>query len=262
MIDYILNLNPLLQALIAGLFSYSITALGAFVVFFIKNSNKTFMNSLLSISGGIMLAASMFSLIIPAIEMSDSLNLPKILVLPLGLLLGSFLIIIVDKVFNKLSRGKENNKFKKVLLLVLSITMHNIPEGLAIGVAFGSVIYNLDNITIITSWMLAIGIAIQNFPEGAAISLPLYNEGIEKKKAFFFGQISGIVEPISSVIGALIVMKVKYILPYLLSFAAGAMIFVVIVELIPESQKSTNKAWMAITFILGFIFMMLLDIYL
>ena len=260
MINYILNLNPLIQALIAGLFSYSITALGAFLVFFIKGNNKTLMNSLLSISGGIMLSASIFSLLIPAIEMSNSLNLSKVIVLPLGLLLGSLLIILVDKIFNKLSKHKENTSFKRILLLVLSITMHNIPEGLAIGVAFGSVIYNLDNVTIFTSWMLAIGIAIQNFPEGAAISLPLYNEGVEKKKAFFFGQISAIVEPISSVIGAIIVMKVKYILPYLLSFAAGAMIYVVIIELIPESQKSKYKNFMAISFIVGFILMMLLDI--
>ena len=262
MIDYILSLNPLIQALIAGLVSYSFTVFGAFLVFFMKENNKMLMDSLLSISGGIMLAASLFSLIIPAIEMSDSLNLSKLVVLPFGLLLGCLLIIAVDKVFNSSNKRKENNSFRKALLLVLSITMHNIPEGLAIGVGFGSIIYNLDNVTIITSWMLAIGIAIQNFPEGAAISLPLYNEGIPKKKAFFLGQISGIVEPISSIIGALIVMKIKYILPYLLSFAAGAMIFVVITELVPESQNSKYKNWKAIIFIVGFILMMLLDIYL
>ncbi len=262
MIDYVLSLNPLIQALIAGIFSYFVTMLGAFLVFFMKGNNKILMDSLLSISGGIMLAASLFSLIIPAIEMSDSLNLSKLIVLPLGLLLGCLLIIIVDRVFNNSPKGKGNSSFRKSLLLVLSITMHNIPEGLAIGVGFGSVIYNLDNVTIITSWMLAIGIAIQNFPEGAAISLPLYNEGISKKKAFFLGQISGVVEPISSVIGALIVMKIKYLLPYLLSFAAGAMIFVVITELIPESQNSEYKNWKAVIFIVGFILMMLLDIYL
>ena len=260
MINYILNLNPIIQALLAGILSYSFTMLGASIVFFLKKNNEVFMNSLLSLSSGIMFSAAIFSLIIPSIEMADNLNLSKLIVLPLGLLLGSFLIILVDKIFNKYS--KDNTSFKKCLLLVLSITMHNIPEGLAIGVAFGSVIYHLDSVTIITSWMLAIGIAIQNFPEGAAISLPLYNEGFSKKKSFFYGHISGIVEPISSVIGAIVVMKVKYFLPYLLSFAAGSMIYVVVSELIPESQNSKYKNTMSLAFILGFIIMTLLDIYL
>ena len=261
MINYILNLNPLMQAILAGIFSYLFTMLGASIVFFFKKNNKKFMNSLLSLSAGIMFSASIFSLILPSIEMSDSLKISKIIVLTTGLILGSLLIIIVDKLFTKFSKNN-NHSLKKCLLLILSITMHNIPEGLAIGVAFGSVIYNLDSITIITSWMLAIGIAIQNFPEGAAISLPLYNEGFSKKKSFFFGHISGIVEPISSFIGAIIVMKVKYFLPYLLSFAAGSMIFVVVSELIPESQNTKYKNWMAVTFMIGFILMMLLDIYL
>ena len=260
MINYILNLNPIIQALLAGILSYSFTMLGASIVFFLKKNNEVFMNSLLSLSAGIMFSAAIFSLIIPSIEMANNLNISKLIVLPLGLLLGSFLIILVDKIFNKYNKG--NNSFKKCLLLVLSITMHNIPEGLAIGVAFGSVIYHLDSVTIITSWMLAIGIAIQNFPEGAAISLPLYNEGFSKKKSFFYGHISGIVEPISSVVGAIVVMKVKYFLPYLLSFAAGSMIYVVVSELIPESQNSKYKNTMSLAFILGFIIMTLLDIYL
>lgn len=263
MINYILNLSPLLQALLAGIFSYLFTMFGASIVFFLRKSNKIFMNSLLSLSAGIMFSAAIFSLILPAIEMAENLQLSKLIVLIFGLLFGSLLIIIVDKIFTKFTMNKNNShSLKKCLLLVLSITMHNIPEGLAIGVAFGSVIYNLDSITIVTSWMLAIGIAIQNFPEGAAISLPLYNEGFSKKKSFFFGHISGIVEPISSFIGAIVVMKVKYFLPYLLSFAAGSMIFVVVSELIPESQNMKYKNWMAVTFMIGFILMMLLDIYL
>ena len=263
MINYILNLNPLLQALIAGIISYSFTMLGSSIVFFLKKNNEIFMDSLLSVSAGIMFSAAIFSLIIPSIEMSNNLNLSKIIVLTSGLILGSFLIVLVDKIFNRITKYKNNNhSFKKCLLLILSITMHNIPEGLAIGVAFGSVIYHLDSVTILTSWMLAIGIAIQNFPEGAAISLPLYNEGLSKRKSFFFGHISGIVEPISSFIGAIIVMKVKYFLPYLLSFAAGSMIFVVVSELIPESLNNKYKNIMSLAFILGFILMTLLDIYL
>lgn len=262
MLNYIFNLNPILQALIAGIFSWSITSLGSLVVFFLKKENKTLMDAMLSVATGIMIAASFFSLILPAIEMSNNLNIPTIIVLPVGIILGGLLIILTDKIFSKFNfdeTKRSKDSLKKCLLLILSITIHNIPEGLAIGVAFGSIIYNLDSVTVISSWLLAIGIGIQNFPEGAAVSLPLYREGFSKKKSFFFGQISGIVEPISSVIGALIVMKVKYLLPYFLAFASGAMIYVVVIELIPESQSSKYKNLMAFSFLIGFIFMMILD---
>lgn len=259
MLNFIANLNPIIQALLAGLFTWSITALGSLLIIFFKKSNKLLMDIMLSIASGVMIAASIFSLILPAIEMAEKLKMYTILIITLGLITGGLIILITNKVFDKLANNK-NNKFKRCLTLVLSITMHNIPEGLAIGVAFGSIIYGLDGVTILSAWLLAIGIGIQNFPEGAAVSFPLVREGMNKKKAFFYGQISGIVEPISSVIGALIVMKVRYLLPFLLSFAAGAMLYVVIIELIPESQKNKFHNLIAFFFLIGFSIMMILDI--
>lgn len=262
MIDYISKLDPNIQALIAGIFTWGITALGAFLVFFVKKENKTLMDSMLSIAAGVMVAASFFSLILPATEMATNLNMIVWLITAIGVLSGGLFIIFGDKIFNKLNKSndKKSSSFKRCLLLVVSITLHNIPEGLAIGVAFGSIVYNLDSVTLISAWMLAIGIGIQNFPEGAAISLPLAREGISKKKSFFFGQLSAIVEPISSFIGALIVIKVRYLLPFFLTFAAGAMLYVVAIELIPESQKNKNKNLMSYFFLIGFTIMMILDI--
>ena len=221
MLNFIANLNPIIQALLAGLFTWSITALGSLLIIFFKKSNKLLMDIMLSIASGVMIAASIFSLILPAIEMTEKLKMYTVLIITLGLITGGLIILITNKVFDKLANNK-NSKFKRCLTLVLSITMHNIPEGLAIGVAFGSIIYGLDGVTILSAWLLAIGIGIQNFPEGAAVSFPLVREGMNKKKAFFYGQISGIVEPISSVIGALIVMKVRYLLPFLLSFVKNS----------------------------------------
>lgn len=263
MINYITNLNPNIQALIAGIFTWSVTAAGAIIVFFMKKNNRTAMDLMLSIASGVMVAASFFSLIMPSIEMAENLNMTTWLVAALGVLCGGLFIIIGDKIFNKVTKTKKVEKkdsFKRCLLLIISITLHNIPEGLAIGVAFGSIIYNLDSVTIVSAWMLAIGIGIQNFPEGAAVSLPLAREGVSKKKAFFLGQISGIVEPISSFVGALIVMKVRYLLPFFLAFAAGAMLYVVAIELLPESQKNKKKNLMAYFFLIGFCIMMILDI--
>lgn len=259
MLNFITNLNPIIQALLAGLFTWFITALGSLLIIFFKKSNKLLMDIMLSIASGVMIAASIFSLILPAIEMAEKLKMCIVLIITLGLLTGGLIILITNKTFDKLSCNKDS-KFKRCLTLVLSITMHNIPEGLAIGVAFGSIIYGLDGVTVLSAWLLAIGIGIQNFPEGAAVSFPLVREGMSKKKAFFYGQISGIVEPISSVIGALIVMKVRYLLPFLLSFAAGAMLYVVILELIPESQKNKYHNLIAFFFIIGFSIMMILDI--
>ena len=260
MINWFINLNTTYQALLATFFTFLLTALGASLVFFFKKINKTVMDCMLGFSAGLMLAASFFSLIMPAINMSDNLKLTTWLVLTIGFLGGCLLLLLGDKLFDKLSKSKEKNKFKRSLMLVLSITLHNFPEGLAVGVAFGSLAYGLDGATLASACMLALGIGIQNFPEGTAISVPLRREGFSRKKAFFFGQLSGWVEPVAGILVALLVLKVRFLLPYTLAFAAGAMIYVVIKELIPESQATEKKDLITIFTILGFTLMMILDI--
>ena len=225
------------------------------MVFQIIKLNKNFLDAMLGFAAGIMIAASFFSLILPAIDMSNNLKLIPWLVISIGFLGGGLLLFIGDKLFDKFSSTN-----KRTIMLMFSITLHNIPEGMAIGVAFGSLFYGLDGATIASAWMLALGIGIQNFPEGSAISIPLRRDGYSRKKSFFLGQISGIVEPISGVIGALLVLKMRYILPYLLSFAAGAMIYVVVEELIPESQTNKKKEIMALFTLIGFTIMMILDL--
>lgn len=255
------NLDYYVQALIATLFTYLITMLGASIVLFIKKVNKNFMDAMLGFSAGLMIAASFFSLIKPAITMSESLKLIPWIVLTIGFLGGGLLLFTGDKLFDKLNKNKQNNsKLKRCVMLMVSITLHNIPEGMAIGVAFGSLKYGIDGANLAAACMLALGIGIQNFPEGAAISLPLRRDGFSRKKAFFLGQISGIVEPISGVIGALLVIKIRVLLPYLLAFAAGAMIYVVVEELIPESQTNKRKEIMALFTLIGFTLMMVLDL--
>ena len=255
------NLDYYVQALIATLFTYLITMLGASIVLFIKKVSKNFMDAMLGFSAGLMIAASFFSLIKPAITMSESLKLIPWIVLTIGFLGGGLLLFTGDKLFDKLNKNKQNNsKLKRCVMLMVSITLHNIPEGMAIGVAFGSLKYGIDGANLAAAYMLALGIGIQNFPEGAAISLPLRRDGFSRKKAFFLGQISGIVEPISGVIGALLVIKIRVLLPYLLAFAAGAMIYVVVEELIPESQTNKRKEIMALFTLIGFTLMMILDL--
>lgn len=256
--EFFYELNPIYQSLIAGLFTFFVTSLGAASVFLFKKTNKTLLDIFLSISAGVMIAASFFSLINPAIEMSENLNLIPIVVLLVGILSGTLLLYISDKIFSK--KIKMSNDKKRVSLLFFSIMMHNIPEGMAIGVAFGSVIYGLDGATIGAAISLAIGIGIQNFPEGSAISLPLIGTGMKKSKAFLYGSLSAIVEPVASVLGTLLVLKLNVFLPYLLAFAAGAMLYVVIEEIIPESQNTEKKDLMAFITLLGFCLMMSLDI--
>lgn len=250
MMSFFYDLNPVSCALIAGIFTFLLTSLGASCVFLFKNINKNYMDSLLSVSAGIMLSSSFFSLINPSIDYSIELNLIPWMVSSLGLLFGSLLLLLIDKTY-KLKSKKKNN-------LLLSITLHNIPEGMAIGVAFGSIAFSSN--TLIGAISLAIGIGIQNFPEGSAISFPLFRDGYSKFKSFIIGSLSAIVEPISSVLGALLVMKVKFILPFLLSFASGAMLYVIATELIPESMSNEKKELMALYFVIGFIIMMILDI--
>lgn len=262
MIDFFTNLNHVIQALIATLFTWGVTALGAAFVFFFKKVRKGIMDAMLGFAAGVMIAASFWSLLSPAIDMAANLNMIPWLIVSLGFLGGGLLLFIGDKIFTVTDKKKKytNSKFKRSLMLMTSITLHNIPEGLAIGVAFGSLAYGIEGATLAAACLLAFGIGIQNFPEGTAVSVPLRREGFSRKKAFFLGQLSGIVEPISGVIGALLVMKIRILLPFLLAFAAGAMIYVVVEELIPESQTNKKKDLMALFTLIGFSVMMILDI--
>lgn len=261
MINWYMNLNYPIQALIASLFTWGITSLGAAVVFLFKKVNKNTMDAMLGLSAGVMLAATFWSLLSPALEMAENLKLISWLIVSLGVLSGGLLLFCGDKIFDRITKKKTNShSIKRSLMLIFSITLHNIPEGMAIGVAFGSVFYNLEGATLAAAVMLAIGIGIQNFPEGSAVSLPLRREGMSPQKAFFFGMLSGIVEPISAVIGAILVIKVQVLLPILLSFAGGAMIYVVVQELIPESQTNKKKDLMALFTIFGFLLMMIFDV--
>ena len=260
MIEYFLSLNHIIQAFLATTFTFLITVLGAAIVFFFKKVNKTFMDGMLGFAAGVMIAASFWSLLSPSIEMANSLKLNSWLIATLGFLSGGVLLFIGDKIFDILSKNKNNSSKKRVMMLISSITIHNIPEGLAVGIAFGSISYGLEGATIISACLLALGIGLQNFPEGSAVSIPLLREGYSRRKAFLYGSLSAIVEPISGVIGALLVLKIRLLLPFLLAFAAGAMIYVVVEELIPESQTNEKKDYMALFTLIGFSIMMILDV--
>lgn len=265
MYNYFVGLSPVWQALIAATFTWGVTALGAAVVFFFKDVKKSIMDVLLGFSGGVMIAASFWSLLSPAIEMANSLHMISWLVVVCGFLCGGMLLFGSDKLYNLISKKRktsvvQGSKTKRTLMLIFSITLHNIPEGLVIGVAFGSIIYGIEGASLISAITLAIGIGLQNFPEGSAVSLPLRREGYSRTKSFFYGQLSGIVEPIAAVIGTLLVLKIQSLLPFLLSFAAGAMIYVVVCELIPESQTGKKKNLITMFTLLGFAVMMVLDV--
>ncbi|MBQ8234341.1 MAG: ZIP family metal transporter [Bacilli bacterium] len=252
--DWFINLNPILQSLCMTLFTWGMTLLGSSIVFFFKNVNKTLMNIMLGIASGIMLAASYFSLLSPALDMTISLNMSWVMIL-LGFIAGSLLIFISDNIYSNDMDNKKRN-----MMLISSITLHNIPEGLVIGVAFGSLAYGLDGNTLLSCVALAIGIGLQNFPEGAAVSLPLRRDGYSRFKAFIYGQLSGVVEPIAGVLGCILVLKIRYMLPFALSLAAGAMIYVVIKELVPESQSNDKKDIISLATLFGFALMMIMDI--
>ena len=261
MVNFFLNLNHVLQALIATLFTFGVTALGAMIVIFIKRINKNFMDAMLGLSGGVMIAASFWSLLSPAIEMANSLKMISWLVVSMGFFSGGLLLFIGDKLFDKIDKKKQKStSLKRTLMLIFSITLHNIPEGMAVGIAFGSIAYGLEGATVLSACILALGIGIQNFPEGSAVSLPLRREGYTRSKSFILGSLSGIVEPVAGVLGALLVLKMRILLPFLLSFAAGAMIYVVVEEIIPESQTNKKKNLMALFTIVGFLIMMILDV--
>ncbi len=236
--------------------------LGAAIVFFFKEIKKSIMDALLGFAAGVMIAASFWSLLNPAIEMANQFKMNAWLVVFLGFFSGGLLLFIGDKFYTVFSKKKSiaTDKAKRCVMLIFSITLHNIPEGLVVGVAFGSLAYGLEGATLASAITLAIGIGLQNFPEGSAVSLPLRRDGLSRGKAFFYGQLSGVVEPIAAVIGTILVLKVQTILPFLLAFAAGAMIYVVVEELIPESQTNKRKDLMALFTLVGFSVMMILDV--
>ena len=260
--------NTVLWALSAALATWALTALGAAVVVFFKSPKQSLLNLLLGFSAGVMIAASFWSLLQPAIERAENtLKTPSYLVVTTGFVLGAVFIWLSDKAVTrsifKATSGDEKIKTKsRIIMLILSITLHNIPEGLAVGVAFGLLKQNFDNSALMGAVSIAVGIGLQNFPEGAAVSLPIRREGYSRKKSFFYGQLSAVVEPIAAVLGAALVSTVESILPYALSFAAGAMIIVAVHELIPECQQNkSEQPYIATMGIIGgFTVMMLLDV--
>lgn len=261
--------NVIIMALIATFGTWFVTALGAAIVVFFKTPNQKFLNLMLGFSSGVMIAASFWSLLQPAIDRAEErLKTPAYIVVTIGFLFGALFMWFSDKTVTA-ARNKTNNnnissndRINRIIMLILSITMHNIPEGLAVGVAFGLLNENFSTEALLSAISIAIGIGLQNFPEGAAVSLPLRREGFSRKKSFILGQASGIVEPISGVLGALLVTTVESILPYALSFAAGAMILVAVHELIPECQQDKKAQPYSATMgiIAGFAVMMLLDV--
>ncbi len=265
--EWFKGLTPEVQAVLATLFTWGVTALGASLVFFFKSVNKKVLDIMMGFAAGVMIAASFWSLLAPAIEMSNELGVTEWFPPVVGFMLGGLFLLGIDKIMPHLHVGFKTEdaegvktSWKRSVLLVLAITLHNIPEGLAIGVAFGGVVFGLESASLTGAIALAIGIGIQNFPEGAAVSLPLRREGFSRRKSFLYGQASGIVEPISAFLGALLVVTMRPILPYALAFAAGAMIFVVVEELIPESQLGGNTDLATIGTLMGFTVMMLLDV--
>ena len=265
--DYFLSLNPILQALLATIFTWGVTALGAAGIFLSKTINRKMLDMMLGFAAGVMIAASFWSLLAPSIEMAESDGRLGWFPAVVGFLAGGAFLFGIDKLlphlhFDAPMESAEGLKstWRRSVLLVSAITLHNIPEGLAVGVAFGAAAASSDHSLVPGAIALAIGIGLQNFPEGLSVSAPLRREGMSRKKSFLYGQASGMVEPIAGVLGALLVIVMKPILPYALAFAAGAMIFVVAEELIPESQAGDNGDLATIGLLIGFTVMMILDV--
>lgn len=266
-VEWFIQLDPIYQAFLATCFTWFVTALGAAVVFVFKTVNRKVLDVMLGFAAGVMIAASFWSLLAPAIEMAEESGVTPWIPAVTGFLLGGIFLRIVDKFLPHLHPGfpKEESEgiqtsWHRSILLVLAITLHNIPEGLAVGVAFGALKAGLPSASLAGAIALAVGIGIQNFPEGTSVSVPLRREGFSRWKSFLYGQASGMVEPIAGVVGAVAVIMMKPILPYALSFAAGAMIFVVVEELIPESQMEKNTDIATMGAMLGFAVMMTLDV--
>ena len=264
-ISFFENQHPITGAFYATIFTWLMTALGASLVFFVKKLNRMVLDGLLGFTGGVMVAASFWSLLSPGIEMSPGEGFIKVLPASIGFALGALFIFLLDKILPHIHINFKDSEgiktpWHKTTLLVLAITLHNIPEGLAVGVLFGGVSLGLPEATISGAVVLALGIGIQNFPEGVAVSMPMRRLGASRIKSFWYGQLSAIVEPLAAVLGAFAVTFFSPLLPYALSFAAGAMIFVVIEEVIPEAQQDKYTDFATMGFILGFIIMMSLDV--
>src|SRR4030067_1417414 len=267
MVEYFQNLHPISQAFIATSFTWGVTAIGAALVFPSRNVNMKALDGMLGFAAGVMIAASYWSLLAPAIEMSEGRGIPVWLPPLTGFLLGGIFLRGIDRILPHLHSGFAMDKAEGIktprqrrTLLVLAITLHNIPEGLAVGVAFGAAAAGLPSATLAGAVALAIGIGLQNFPEGAAVSMPLRRDGLSRLKCFWYGQLSAVVEPVAGIIGAVVVMGSITILPYALAFAAGAMIFVTVEELIPESQRHGNTDIATMGAMMGFTVMMILDV--
>ncbi len=267
MFESFTRLPHTLQALLATLFTWAVTALGAGMVFFFKKIDRKVLDAMLGFAGGVMTAASFWSLLAPGIEMAETMGMVPWIPAVVGFLAGGLFLKLVDKILPHLhieakmedAEGPKTS-WQRSILLVFAITLHNIPEGLAVGVAFGALAAGIPGASLAGAAALALGIGLQNFPEGAAVSIPLRREGMSRFKSFWYGQASGLVEPVAGVLGAALVVAVQPLLPYALSFAAGAMIYVVVEEVIPESQGSGNSDISTLGALGGFALMMLLDV--
>ncbi len=263
--EAIQQLHPTLQALLATLFTWALTALGAASVFLTREVSRKLLDAMLGFAAGVMIAASYWSLLAPAIEMAEDGPLPAWVPAVVGFLIGGVFLRLVDRILPHLHLGEDQPEglrttWRRITLLVLAITLHNFPEGLAVGVAFGATAAGLPSATFAGAAALALGIGIQNFPEGMAVSMPLRREGYPLFKSFWYGQLSGVVEPLAGLLGAWAVLVARPLLPYALAFAAGAMIFVVVEDLIPEAEGSGNTHEATMGVMVGFAVMMLLDV--
>jgi ZIP family zinc transporter len=265
--EWFIGLSPVIQALLATTFTWLLTAAGASFVFLFKSMSRKWLDGMLGFTGGVMIAASYWSLLAPSIEMSEAQGMISWLPPAIGFAAGALFLFALDKLVPHLhinfgsdeKEGIETN-WHKTTLLVLAITLHNIPEGLAVGVAFGAYAAGVEGAELGAAIALAIGIGLQNFPEGIAVSMPLRRQGVSRFKSFNYGQMSAIVEPIAGVIGAAAVITFQPLLPYALAFAAGAMIYVVIEEVVPETQRDRYTDVATLGFIGGFLVMMILDV--
>lgn len=265
--DFFVNLPPVMQALLAGLFTWGVTALGAAGVFTDRGFNQKALDWLLGFAGGVMIAASFFSLLLPAIDYSEQQGVPGWIPAAIGFVVGAAFTWLIDKLIphlhpfmNMNHREGPSVTWERSALLIAAITIHNIPEGLAVGVAFGAIAQGTEATSLAAAVALAIGIGLQNFPEGIAVAMPLRRENVSRFRSFFYGQLSALVEPIAAVIGAVAVSVARPILPYALAFAAGAMIYVVVEEVVPEAQVEGHTDLSTMGLIIGLVVMMTLDV--